>query len=484
MIKVEICDNGQIIAHNNIIADSVLFEKISFNFPESWNGYKKTAVFRNGEKTLSVVLDESSELCTGENECYIPYEVIKAPQFTVSVFGVLGESKATTPQARVKVTESGYGEGDAPSAPTPTQYEQLVSIANATKTAANEAKEAAVALRTDAANGVFKGEKGDKGDKGDAGLQGIQGEKGKKGDTGNIGPQGPIGETGPQGLQGIQGVKGDKGDKGEKGDAFTYDDFTPEQLATLKGEKGDKGDTGDVTALQMNTACANALKGCISGNNIIRITDLSPKEHNLNINISCQNDANNTPIILKKYSKNLLEFPYYQNSHDDNGITFTVNDDGSITADGTVNSNSPFGEFVLSSNLYWPSDVKFTISGCPEGGSKATYFIVTKSGYADIGSGTSVYASELSRVAIRILKGTTVSNLVFKPQIELGDKKSDYEMCSGPETYNIQTKEATFAVIGESDITLMANINNVAIKAEYNRDLNKVIKKLEESLLQ
>ena len=32
--------------------------------------------------------------------------------------------------------------------------------------------------------------------------------------------------------------------KGDKGDAFTYEDFTPEQLAALKGEKGDKGDKG------------------------------------------------------------------------------------------------------------------------------------------------------------------------------------------------------------------------------------------------
>ena len=59
---------------------------------------------------------------------------------------------------------------------------------------------------------VAKGEKGDKGDKGDTGPKGIQGEK---------------------------------GDKGDKGDAFTYSDFTEEQLASLKGEKGDKGDKGD-----------------------------------------------------------------------------------------------------------------------------------------------------------------------------------------------------------------------------------------------
>ena len=42
----------------------------------------------------------------------------------------------------------------------------------------------------------------------------------------------------------VQGPKGDKGDTGSKGDAFTYADFTPEQLASLKGPKGDKGDTG------------------------------------------------------------------------------------------------------------------------------------------------------------------------------------------------------------------------------------------------
>ena len=66
--------------------------------------------------------------------------------------------------------------------------------------------------------------------------------KGPKGDTGDTGATGPQGPQGPQGLQ---------GEKGDKGDAFTYSDFTAEQLASLKGEKGDtgpqgpKGDTGE-----------------------------------------------------------------------------------------------------------------------------------------------------------------------------------------------------------------------------------------------
>lgn len=59
--------------------------------------------------------------------------------------------------------------------------------------------------------------------------------KGAKGDTGAKGDKGATGATGATGA---------KGDKGDKGDAFTYADFTPEQLAALKSEKGDTGATG------------------------------------------------------------------------------------------------------------------------------------------------------------------------------------------------------------------------------------------------
>ena len=54
-------------------------------------------------------------------------------------------------------------------------------------------------------------------------------------------------------VKGPKGDKGDTGSQGPKGDAFTFEDFTTEQLASLKGEKGDtglqgpqgpKGDTG------------------------------------------------------------------------------------------------------------------------------------------------------------------------------------------------------------------------------------------------
>ena len=116
------------------------------------------------------------------------------------------------------------------------------------------------------------GPKGDPGPKGDTGDIGPTGPQGEKGDTGPQGPKGDTGERGPQGYPGVQGERGLKGDtgaqgpqgetgprgeKGDKGDAFTYADFTTEQLEELrgpqgiqgeqgpKGDKGDKGDTGE-----------------------------------------------------------------------------------------------------------------------------------------------------------------------------------------------------------------------------------------------
>ena len=45
-------------------------------------------------------------------------------------------------------------------------------------------------------------------------------------------------------IEPIPGLQGPQGEKGEKGDAFTYDDFTREQLEALKGADGKDGANG------------------------------------------------------------------------------------------------------------------------------------------------------------------------------------------------------------------------------------------------
>ncbi len=73
---------------------------------------------------------------------------------------------------------------------------------------------------------------------------GPQGPQGDKGETGPIGPQGPKGEKGDKGDRGEKGDTGPQGETGAKGDAFTFGDFTLEQLESLRGPKGDTGATG------------------------------------------------------------------------------------------------------------------------------------------------------------------------------------------------------------------------------------------------
>jgi len=116
--------------------------------------------------------------------------------------------------------------------------------------------------------GAIQGPKGDPGSKGEKGDKGETGETGATGATGATGPANVLsigsvisgaapsvtitGESPTQvlnfvlqkGDKGEKGDKGDQGEKGDKGDAFTYADFTPDQLAALKGEKGEKGDQG------------------------------------------------------------------------------------------------------------------------------------------------------------------------------------------------------------------------------------------------
>ena len=370
LINIDIFDGGRIVTYGTAVADSVLFEKIHFNFPAEWDGFAKTAVFTNGETKISVVLNENGKLCTGENECCIPHEVIKAPAFTVSVFGVSGDKRATTQIAQVSVKPSGYGEGATPAEPTPTEYEQLVAIANS-------AEQLAQSVRSDADSGAFKGDKGEQGNKGD------------KGDTGAV------------------GAKGDKGDKGDPGkDAVTDRAYSPTSENAQSGKAVAEALKAERT--YANNSFSGALRGSASGE-AVRLTDVSPLEHTLTVKLK---------------SKNLLPFPYFHSSMLQAGITYTVNSDGTITANGTATGRS---EFVLSANKSDWASGNYVLSGCPSGGSTDTYSLQTINGFSDTGSGLQKNdTAEFARISIIIKKGTTVSNLVFKPQLELGTTPTAY----------------------------------------------------------
>ncbi len=445
LINIDIFDGGRIVTYGTAVADSVLFEKIHFNFPAEWDGFAKTAVFTNGETKISVVLNENGKLCTGENECCIPHEVIKAPAFTVSVFGVSGDKRATTQIAQVSVKPSGYGEGAAPADPTPTEYEQLVAIANS-------AEQLAQSVRSDADSGAFKGDKGEQGNKGD------------KGDTGAV------------------GAKGDKGDKGDPGkDAVTDRAYSPTSENAQSGKAVAEALKAERT--YANNSFSGALRGSASGE-AVRLTDVSPIEHEIKIKLTAESNYSDfSGVTLKRYGKNLLPYPYKNTNIDYtfNGINYKVKSDGTVVLNGTANEQSYFilAGLVLNKGVYY-------LSGCPSGGQGSTYSIYFQydnfSYYkADYGSGVKIDINEKKNcaVAITIGKNTAVSNLIFKPMLEVGSKLTDFEERRTAVAYTPAVDGTVTGVTSISpDMTFLSDTDGIIINAEYNRDLNKAISEL------
>ena len=137
-------------------------------------------------------------------------------------------------------------------------------------------------------------------------------------------------------------------------------------------------------------------------------------------------------------SKNLIPVFGSLTTKTHNGVTYTVGTDGSITANGTV-SNATFSYFFASESFPMVTGKYYTLSGCPQNslGGKANLSIGNPrngnviDGSFDNGSGvTFKLTTELTGgyVCIIMIKGigTTVENLVFKPQLELGTSATAY----------------------------------------------------------
>ncbi len=128
-------------------------------------------------------------------------------------------------------------------------------------------------------------------------------------------------------------------------------------------------------------------------------------------------------------TNNLIPFPYASSSKTENGITWTINEDGSVTANGTATGLSTFS---LIKTSYLDANTDYgtaTLSGCPSGGSDETYHIYSLStGHRDVGSGVSFPLIGIYlKAEIRIMSGYTANNLVFKPMWNLGSTALPYE---------------------------------------------------------
>lgn len=139
-----------------------------------------------------------------------------------------------------------------------------------------------------------------------------------------------------------------------------------------------------------------------------------------------------TSVLKSEISKNYLPYPYAAfngaTTVTKDGVTFTNNGDGTVTANGTATGIIwfilPGIDFTLPKALY-------SLSGCPVGGSKETYYfgaslyngntIVTDSTANDVGYGATLDTTDKTytsaRVFISIQAGTTVNNVKFNPKV-------------------------------------------------------------------
>lgn len=129
-------------------------------------------------------------------------------------------------------------------------------------------------------------------------------------------------------------------------------------------------------------------------------------------------------------AKNLLPYPYADKAATNNGVTYTYDEDGVVTLNGTATATSwRTLEQHDFPNLKVGAD--YILSGCPEGGASDTYFLQlsydngTKS-YKDTGNGVRfTNTGNLTRIQILVPSGKTVNNVTFHPMLRLASDPDD-----------------------------------------------------------
>ena len=137
-------------------------------------------------------------------------------------------------------------------------------------------------------------------------------------------------------------------------------------------------------------------------------------------------------LTLNVCGKNLL--PRLSESCEKDGITYSVNNDGTVTLNGICEKAG--GIFLVYNTKFKAG--KYMLSGCPVGGGLDTFALRAAIGNTlygrDYGEGITIDLSDDNLLSINIQPlrvGYTFNNLVFKPQLEIGTAATDYEPYHG-----------------------------------------------------
>ena len=181
-----------------------------------------------------------------------------------------------------------------------------------------------------------------------------------------------------------------------------------------KVEQDVNGITSKVSSVEQSVENITKIEGTAEGKNIY-IDDASAEPL---IDIMLEGESHQ----VTRSGKNLLDNT--ATTKISNGITFTVNSDGTVLVDGT-NDTSANSSLVI--NRYDLSPGTYILNGCPSGGASNTYKLAIQEtgsysilGSIDIGNGSGEFTIDTTtnvQIAIFIQKGLTINNLLFKPML-------------------------------------------------------------------
>lgn len=127
---------------------------------------------------------------------------------------------------------------------------------------------------------------------------------------------------------------------------------------------------------------------------------------------------------------NLIPYPYVYTTRTISGVTFTVNEDRSVTVNGTASANASF--YLISDAKF--STGQYSISGIPANKGGSGKFLMTlrvnnDNAGVDIGAGAlgNVNDSDVVSLFIRVYEGVTVNNATVYPMLNAGSTALPYE---------------------------------------------------------
>lgn len=202
---------------------------------------------------------------------------------------------------------------------------------------------------------------------------------------------------------------------------------------------------------------------------------------------------------IKTIGKNLIPYPYfYGSSHNEQGITFTMDSNGVIHASGTATATA---YYILFKNSLLPCLAvgnKYTMTLTVKNGDASVYLANAKNNNTDIAiirhlsNGTKSTTFAFTRIdgatdiiGLYITSGTTVTDCQIQVQLEEGEKATDIEQYQTSTTKI--TKDTEFpnfdlkAFDGATHIISPGNVQSFHADAPNGKYLLESIKKSAES---